>query len=104
MGFIVRCNIKSLQSNDYRTVGQMLATMIVQGGERPCFLSQSVCDYICVGLDARNPEIEEIPDYTIKNDLKKVTVVNSVHKIDVIIEVHRNYLQFFSVSVFILKY
>ena len=73
MGFIVRCNIKSLQNNDYATVGQILATVIVQGGERPCLFTQSVCDYICMGLNACNTEIEEIPDYIIKNDLKKVS-------------------------------
>ena len=70
----------------------MLATMIVQGGERPCLLSQSVCDYVCMGLNASNPKIEEIPDYTIKNDLKKVTVINSIHNINVIVEIYINYL------------
>ena len=75
VGFTVRCNIKCLQNRDYLTVGQMLATIIVQGGERPGLFTQSVCDYISMGLDASNPDTEEVPDYTIRNDLKKVKIV-----------------------------
>ena len=72
MGFIARCNIKCLQNHDYLTVGQMLATMIVQGGEQPCLFTKSICDYISMGLDASNPGIEEVPGYTIRDNLKKV--------------------------------
>lgn len=50
----------------------MLATMIVQGGEQPCLFTKSICDYISMGLDASNPGIEEVPDYTIRDNLKKV--------------------------------
>lgn len=75
MGFIVRCNIMSLQNHHYLTVGQMIATIIVQGGERPCLFTQSVCDYFCMGLEASNPGIDEIPDYTIRNDLNTVKYI-----------------------------
>ena len=53
-------------------MGQMLATIVVQGGERPCLFSQSVCDYICMGLDKTNPSIDEVPDFKVREDLKKV--------------------------------
>ena len=72
MGCTIRCNIRMLQNHDYETVGQMLATMIVQGGERPCLFSQAVCDYLSKGLDGSKPTIDEVQDHAIRNDLKKV--------------------------------
>ena len=50
----------------------MLSTIIAQGGERPCLFTQSVCDYMCMGLEASLPSLEEVPDYATKEDLKKV--------------------------------
>ena len=72
MGWVVRCNIRSLQNRDYLSVRRMLATAIVQGGEPPRLFSQAICNYICNGFDQTQPTIEEISDATIKNDLHKV--------------------------------
>ena len=58
-----------LENHDYETVGQMLATMIVQGGKRPCLFV--VCDYLSKGLDGSKPTIDEVQDHAIRNDLKK---------------------------------
>ena len=61
-----------LQNHNYETVGQMLATMIVQGGERPCLFSQAVCSYLSKCLDGSKPTIDEVQDHAIRNDLRKV--------------------------------
>ena len=53
----------------------MLATMIVQEGQRPCLCSQAVCDYSSRGLDGSKLTIDKVPDHAIRNDLKKVWYV-----------------------------
>ncbi|KAK0152026.1 G2/M phase-specific E3 ubiquitin-protein ligase [Merluccius polli] len=45
-GCTPRLNILHLQNGVYRTIGRMMSTIIVQGGEPPAFLSPSVVDYI----------------------------------------------------------
>ena len=32
---VMRCNLHALQNEVFKTVGQMLATIIIQGGEHP---------------------------------------------------------------------
>lgn len=61
-----------MQNDDYRTIGQMLATIIVQGGEHPRIFSPAICSYIAKGFDSCKPGIEEVPDPTVRNSLKKV--------------------------------
>lgn len=39
----------SPQNGLYRTIGRMMSTIIVQGGEPPAFMSPSVVDYIVSG-------------------------------------------------------
>ena len=68
----MRCNLRALQSGDYLTVGQMLSTITVQGGAHPRIFSPSIRDYMAKGLAFCQPSIEEIPDATVRNSLKKV--------------------------------
>lgn len=67
-GFTPRLNISHVQNGVYRTIGRMMSTIIVQGGEAPAFLSPPVVDYIMTGNihevhvtpdDLANPELRE---------------------------------------------
>lgn len=74
LGCVLRCNFRALENGDFKTIGQMLATIIVQGGEYPRVFSPAICNYIAKGLDIHQHEIdiEEIPDPVIKKSLKEV--------------------------------
>lgn len=48
-GCTPRLNMLHLQNGVYRTIGTMMSTIIVQGGEPPALLSPSVVDYIVWG-------------------------------------------------------
>ncbi|KAL3966434.1 G2/M phase-specific E3 ubiquitin-protein ligase [Sarotherodon galilaeus] len=48
-GCTLKFNILHLQNGVYRSIGRMLSTIIVQGGEAPAFLSPHVVDYIVSG-------------------------------------------------------
>jgi hypothetical protein len=78
---VIRCNFRALQNGDFQTLGQMLATMIIQGGQHPRIFSPSICDYIAHGLDKCKPSIEEIYDGTVRNSLKMVPYFIHAHLI-----------------------
>jgi hypothetical protein len=61
-----------MQNEDYRTIGQMLATIIIHGGEHPRIFSPAICSYITKGLEFCQPGIEEVPDPIVRDSLKKV--------------------------------
>lgn len=42
----LRCNVKALQENTYKLVGEMLATMAVQGGPLPQLFDDVAVEYI----------------------------------------------------------
>ena len=67
LGCVTRCNLRALENYDFRTVGQMLAVIIVQGGEAPRIFSPAVCSYISKGSEAFKPDIDEIPDPVVRN-------------------------------------
>jgi hypothetical protein len=50
----MRCNVKALQEGTYKLVGEMLATIAVQGGQLPQLFSKNAVDYLvkcCVTVD-----------------------------------------------------
>ncbi|XP_028451904.1 G2/M phase-specific E3 ubiquitin-protein ligase-like [Perca flavescens] len=62
-----------LQNGVYRTIGRMMSTIIVQGGEPPAFLSQSVVDYIVSGdILQAHVTTEDIGDPDLRENLNKV--------------------------------
>lgn len=73
-GFIPRLNISLVQNGVYRTIGQMMSTIIVQGGEPPAFLSPLVVDYILTGhmFDIRASP-DDVADIELREALKKVS-------------------------------
>ncbi|KAM7413787.1 hypothetical protein PAMA_020923 [Pampus argenteus] len=68
-----RLNILHLQNGLYRTIGRMMSTIIIQGGEPPAFLSPSVVDYIVSG-DILQVHVtpDDIGDPDLRENLKKV--------------------------------
>lgn len=72
-GFSLKLNISHVQNGVYRTIGRMMSTMIVQGGEPPAFLSPHVVDYIVTGdiLQAQ-ATIDDVSDHELREDLNKV--------------------------------
>ena len=73
-GHIIRPNFNALKGGAFSVVGQMLATMNVQGRELPHIFSPSMCQYIQCGFDSANPGIDEVPDANIQKSLKQVII------------------------------
>ena len=71
-GYVIRFNMKAFRENGYFTVGLMLSTIIMQGGEPPRIFSPTVCQYISGGLEKCNPTIEEVPNLAVRSSLLKV--------------------------------
>lgn len=73
-GCIPRLNILHLQNGVYtRTIGRMMSTIIVQGGEPPAFLSLSVVDYIVYGdILQLKATPDDIGDPDLRENLNKV--------------------------------
>ncbi|XP_039477026.1 G2/M phase-specific E3 ubiquitin-protein ligase-like isoform X2 [Oreochromis aureus] len=71
-GCTLKFNILHLQNGVYRTIGRMLSTIIVQGGEAPAFLSPHVVDYIVSG-DILQVHLtpDDIGDPELRENLKK---------------------------------
>ena len=68
---MIRFNMKAFRENDYFTVGLMLSTIIMQGGEPPRIFSP-ICQDISGGLKKCNPVIEELPNLSLRSSLFKV--------------------------------
>nr|XP_033488754.1 uncharacterized protein LOC117260782 [Epinephelus lanceolatus] len=72
-GFIPRMNISHIQKGVYRTIGQMMSSIIVQGGEPSALLSPLVVDYFLTGNSFQvNVTPDDIADMALREDLKKV--------------------------------
>lgn len=66
-------NISHVQNRVNRTVGQMMSTIIVQGGEPPALLSPLVVDYLLTGnIFHVNVTPEDVADMELREALKKV--------------------------------
>ncbi|CAJ1074951.1 uncharacterized protein LOC113053478, partial [Xyrichtys novacula] len=72
-GYTPRLNILHLQNGLYRTIGRMISTIIVQGGEPPAFLAPHVVDYILYGdILQLHLTPADIGDPELRENLKKV--------------------------------
>lgn len=72
-GFTPRMNICHVQNRLYKTIGQMMSTIIVQGGEPPAFLAPHVVDYIMTGdISQVHVTPDDIADFALRDSLKKV--------------------------------
>ncbi|XP_039467421.1 uncharacterized protein LOC120439969 isoform X2 [Oreochromis aureus] len=82
-GCTLKFNILHLQNGVYRTIGRMLSTIIVQGGEAPAFLSPHVVDYIVSG-DILQVHLtpDDIGDPELRENLKKVVNATTQHDLE----------------------
>ncbi|XP_031164657.1 G2/M phase-specific E3 ubiquitin-protein ligase-like [Sander lucioperca] len=72
-GFTPRMNISHVQNGVYRTIGHMMSTIIVQGGEPPALLSPLVVDYLLTGrVFQLNVTPDDVADMELREALKKV--------------------------------
>ena len=70
----IRCNTKALQGGVYRLAGEMLSTMVTQGGPSPKLLDAHTCRYIEVGTGTMPPvEVTDMAP-TVAAALNKVCV------------------------------
>lgn len=69
-------NISHMQNGVYHTIGQMMSTIIVQGGEPPALLSPLVVDYFLTGNSFQvNVTPDDIADMALREALKKVQYI-----------------------------
>lgn len=64
-------NIRALQDNHYRIIGNCIALSLMYGGSAPRFFSQGVVAYL-LGDNIDKAVINEIPDVEIKEKVGKV--------------------------------
>ena len=65
-------NIRAVSENKYFTVGKMIATCIIQGGEVPACFANAVSDYLVLDRVVSPVCLDDIADHEIKDCLKKV--------------------------------
>ncbi|MGH0134563.1 UNVERIFIED_CONTAM: hypothetical protein FKN15_023307 [Acipenser sinensis] len=72
-GFVPRMHVSWVSSGLFHTIGQMMSTILVQGGEPHAFLARCVVDYILTG-DVMKVCVntDYIPDTLLRESLKKV--------------------------------
>lgn len=65
-------NVKAVADSTYYTIGKMISTSIVQGGEAPLCFSKAVTDYLVYDR-VRSPMcLDDIPDYEVRSCLQKL--------------------------------
>ena len=68
-------NVKAVTDSTYHTVGKMIATCIIQGGEAPACFASAVADYLVYDRIRSPVCLEDISDYEVRNCLQKVHFV-----------------------------
>ena len=66
------CNIKGLEDQVYRRIGEMISVSLIHGGPSPAFLAPCVIDYMIHGMKAR-ASVEEVPTKKIRKKLEEVS-------------------------------
>ena len=65
-------NVEAAVDNRFYIFGKMIATCIVQGGEAPVCFAKPVADYI-VNREVSSPtNLDDIPDYDVRDGLSQV--------------------------------
>ena len=65
-------NVEAVASNKFCTIGKMLATCIVQGGEAPVCFSKAVADYLVYDEVCSPVCLDDIADKEVQESLQKV--------------------------------
>ncbi|XP_056438179.1 G2/M phase-specific E3 ubiquitin-protein ligase-like isoform X2 [Gadus chalcogrammus] len=86
-GFTPRMNISHVQNGVYRTIGQMMSTIIVQGGEPPALLSPLVVDYLLTGhIFQLKVTPDDVADMELREALKKVDQALTTEELEQAVE------------------
>ena len=67
-------NIKAVGDSVYYTIGKMLSTCIIQGGEVPVCFAKAVADYLVFDRVCSPVCLEDIPDHEVQDCLQKVSI------------------------------
>ncbi len=65
-------NVEALGHNKFYVVGKMLAISIIQGGQPPVYFSSPVADFMVYDRVNSSVDIEDIPDFQVRQELYKV--------------------------------
>lgn len=67
-------NVEALAANKYYVIGKLMATSLVQGGQPPVCFCGAVADYLIYDEIRCDPCLDDIPEYTVRQKLRKVRV------------------------------
>ncbi|KAG7491296.1 hypothetical protein MATL_G00001720 [Megalops atlanticus] len=77
-GFVPRLNIALVSNGTFRVIGQMISTILVQGGQPPSFLAPGIVDYFLTGnMTQTQVTYDDIPEVDIRESLSKIEKSNS---------------------------
>ena len=62
----------ALQEEMYICMGKMIALSVVHGGPGPSFFTESVVAYLFCALSGVTAKVDDVPDTSIRDQLKKV--------------------------------
>ena len=65
-------SVEAVAANKYYTVGKMIATCLVQGGQPPVCFAAAIADYLVYDEIRGETSLNDIPDFTVRQKLKKV--------------------------------
>ena len=68
-------SIEALAGNKFFTVGKMLATALVQGGEPPAYFAGAVADYLVFDQVRSTVDLDDISDYEVRQCLHEVSFI-----------------------------
>ena len=68
-------DVEALSKNIYFIFGKMIATCLVQGGEPPTCFASAVADYLVFGRVESPVDLDDIPDFEVRNCLHKVSML-----------------------------
>ncbi|XP_051792073.1 G2/M phase-specific E3 ubiquitin-protein ligase-like [Erpetoichthys calabaricus] len=82
-GFIPKLNTSHLENGVYRTIGKMMSTIIIQGGEPPARLAPCVVDYILAGDVLQvNATPDDVSASELREMLKKVETLSTERELE----------------------
>ncbi|XP_039593104.1 uncharacterized protein LOC120515840 isoform X2 [Polypterus senegalus] len=82
-GFIPKLNASHLENGVYRTIGRMMSTIMIQGGEPPARLAPCVVDYILTGDVLQvNATPDDVSASELREMLKKVETSSTERELE----------------------
>ena len=66
-------NVEAVTRKEYYSVGKLIATCLVQGGQPPVCFAGAIADYLVYNEVRCKPCLEDISDYDVRQKLEKVS-------------------------------